>query len=568
MSAPQGSAYCHAGIALATLFAAVSVATAAEAAIVICNQPTKNVSCSAGVCTATAKNATLNISDLVNMLGAGDVTVSTGTKAIDIDIGAPFSWASANRLTLSATGTVVVAHPVTVAGPGGLTIGQHSYTAVGAGHITFWDLSSSLIINTHHFKLVNSVPTLASAIAANQCQACALANNYDASVDGTYAAAPISSYSGWFEGLGNAISNLSIDDSANGRVGLIASLTGTVGNLALLQVSVTAHKSFNNGGTSVGALAGYADSAHVTTIRSSGHVTGPTTAYAGGILGSTLGVDEFTDNRSSAIISGGDYSRVGGLVGYYVGAAILQSDASGSVNSGLTSYAGGLVGYSNSFIYSSHATGSVTGGENATAGGLVGLFGGSDTLKTSYATGNVMVAKVSHGVAGGLVGLLQSGTVLQSYATGSVQGTQGGDVGGLVGKANSGSTISQSYAKGSATLPTYRGWSGGLVGEDSATLSQVYSIGQVTGGAAAFIGGLIGQDYGAGSNTAGFWDKDTSGIGNPSQGAGSPANDPGITGLTDAQLKSGLPAGFDPAVWGQSPTINNGYPYLLALPPG
>ena len=39
------------------------------------------------------------------------------------------------------------------------------------------------------------------------------------------------------------------------------------------------------------------------------------------------------------------------------------------------------------------------------------------------------------------------------------------------------------------------------------------------------------------------------------------------TGLTDAALKSALPAGFDPAIWGQSATINNGYPYLLDNPP-
>ncbi len=45
------------------------------------------------------------------------------------------------------------------------------------------------------------------------------------------------------------------------------------------------------------------------------------------------------------------------------------------------------------------------------------------------------------------------------------------------------------------------------------------------------------------------------------------ADPPGITGLTDAQLKSALPAGFDPNVWGQNPNINNGWPYLLANPP-
>jgi hypothetical protein len=71
----------------------------------------------------------------------------------------------------------------------------------------------------------------------------------------------------------------------------------------------------------------------------------------------------------------------------------------------------------------------------------------------------------------------------------------------------------------------------------------------------------------SGSLTDAYWDTTTSGITNPSQGAGTPANDPGITGLTTDQLQSGLPAGFDPSVWGESANINNGMPYLLANPP-
>jgi hypothetical protein len=33
------------------------------------------------------------------------------------------------------------------------------------------------------------------------------------------------------------------------------------------------------------------------------------------------------------------------------------------------------------------------------------------------------------------------------------------------------------------------------------------------------------------------------------------------------QLKSGLPEGFDPHIWGSNPNIDNGYPYLPANPP-
>jgi len=56
-----------------------------------------------------------------------------------------------------------------------------------------------------------------------------------------------------------------------------------------------------------------------------------------------------------------------------------------------------------------------------------------------------------------------------------------------------------------------------------------------------------------------YWNLDN-GVSDPSQGAGNIPNDPAVTGLTDAQLKSRLPAGFGPKIWGQSPAINNGYP--------
>jgi hypothetical protein len=83
------------------------------------------------------------------------------------------------------------------------------------------------------------------------------------------------------------------------------------------------------------------------------------------------------------------------------------------------------------------------------------------------------------------------------------------------------------------------------------------------------LGGLIGFD--AKGNSTGiassYWDTDTSGITNPSQGAGNISNDPGITGLTTLQLQSALPAGLSSSIWGQNSGINGGLPYLLAVPP-
>jgi hypothetical protein len=82
-----------------------------------------------------------------------------------------------------------------------------------------------------------------------------------------------------------------------------------------------------------------------------------------------------------------------------------------------------------------------------------------------------------------------------------------------------------------------------------------YATGAVTAGENSDVGGLVG--YNGGTVTASYWDTQTSGQ----------TTSAGGTGLTTAQLKSGLPAGFSSTVWGINRRINGGYPYLLALPP-
>jgi hypothetical protein len=44
-------------------------------------------------------------------------------------------------------------------------------------------------------------------------------------------------------------------------------------------------------------------------------------------------------------------------------------------------------------------------------------------------------------------------------------------------------------------------------------------------------------------------------------------NDPGIAGLRIAQFQSGLPDGFNSAVWGENSDFNARLPYLVAVPP-
>jgi hypothetical protein len=167
-------------------------------------------------------------------------------------------------------------------------------------------------------------------------------------------------------------------------------------------------------------------------------------------------------------------------------------------------------------------------------------------------------------VVGGLVGQNNKGLIADSFAVGKTIGG-GGDsvVGGLVGNNNEAS-ISNSYAKGSVSSNVCDEC-GGIVGTNSGSISSSYST-ALLNVSRGQVGGLIGDDE-PDDLTNDYWDLETSGITDPSQGAGNVSNDPGITGLTDAQLKSGLPAGFDLTIWAQSPDINNGYPYLLANPP-
>ncbi len=170
-----------------------------------------------------------------------------------------------------------------------------------------------------------------------------------------------------------------------------------------------------------------------------------------------------------------------------------------------------MVGLSQSQVYFSFATGAVTAlAPGAFAGGLVG--------KQTF------------------TGFPQKAEVVTSYSTGSVTGVSGATLGGVLGR------------------------------HDNGSVTTSYSIG--AGSGASTIGGVIGSDNPTSTGrSALYWDLQTSGVTDASQGAGDIPNDSGITGLSDAQLKSGLPSGFKANAWAENPSINNGYPYLIANPP-
>ena len=483
--------------ALAACFA---VSSPAFAAVNISSAPTKNVACSAGVCTPTAKGAILNAADLQNLLATSDVTVNTGSGAVTIEITAPLAWASTHRLTLNASFNVSVKAVVAVEGTAGLTV---NYSNGGdllffpGGKIDFWDTNSSLIVNGTSHVLVNDIATLASDVAANQSGLYAFAKDYDAGPDGTYQNGITNfGFAGELEGLGHTVSNLSIQGGAVTAVGMFQqTVSGVViRDLSLENVNIQAS------GGSVGAFVGQ-------------------------------GGANFVDVSSSGSISGG--TDVGGLIGQLTnGGNVTRSHSSATVDGGSAETAGGLAGRASGAILYSYDVGRVSGGPKSLVGGLAGTL---------------------------------AGNVVQSYSTAAVDSHGSVNIGGLLGALSQDSTVTDSYAMGQVTAGHFSRI-GGLVGTSSAgTVSTSYSTASVIYRSHApvqpRVGGFIGKSV-HGRNRADYWDLDTSG-----QSSACDRNCGDVTGLSDAALRSGLPGGFDAAVWGQSASVNDGYPYLIANPP-
>lgn len=504
-------------------------AAAAQAAVVISKQPTQNMTCSGGVCSPTGADAILNVDDLAGMLAASDIRVLSDSNAVDIELAAALSWASASRLTLDSYRAIAFDKPMTVAGPGGLTLTVNDggtggdFSFVKKGRIEFWDLHSSLVIGGNSYRLMKNIQQLAKAIAKKPSAFYALAKNYNAGKDGTYTQSPIATmFTGTFEGLGNTISGLSIDDEVNDPyVGLFArTFGGTLRDVRLADATVLAPQSSGQP-SSVGSLVGTSSSGQIVGVDVSATIFAPKASAVGGLAG---GATSVRNSSSAGSVTGG--VQVGGLTG---GAGISYSHSSANVSAVAT---------------------------NGTAGGLTGSGGG---VQYSYATGSVN----GTALAGGLIGD-NEGSVTRSFATGNVVGGNSSVVGGLIGFQNG--FVTDCYATGSATAGANTGLMpevGGLAGLNLSLIAESYSTGLVTGQADSSIGGFIGYDQTPFYNSVDYWDTETSG---QSQATGT-GDETGVTGLTTAQFQAGLPSGFETAVWAERKKINNGFPYLIGNPP-
>ena len=392
------------------LSGAILATGAAHADVAISKKPTVNMNCSNGVCSPTASNAVLNTTDLTNMLASGDVKVTTGSGATNVIVKDSVGWATTSRLTLDANQSVTIDKPVMVTGTGAVTITTNDGGSGGdlifdgKGNVTFWDLTSSLIVNGNSYTLVGDIATLASDIANNPSGFYALANDCDASADGTYGAAPVTTnLSGTFDGLNHKVDEMHIVAS-DALVGLFESSNGVLRDVQV--TNATIQSDAGNGGVLVGS------GGTIINCFASGTLTFSSGPIAGGLAGSGEGV--LDRSHADVKISVGNSVNVGGLVGVS-GYTITSSYATGNVKAGDSSFAGGLVG-SGGTILESYATGNVSAGDSSYVGGLVGLTG---DINNSYATGSVKGG--ASAIVGGFSGQIE-GDVESSYSMGLVAG--------------------------------------------------------------------------------------------------------------------------------------------------
>ena len=412
--------------------------------------------------TIAASGGDITGATLSSELATTDVTILSSNGATagngDIFVDDAVSWGSGYALTLSAYRNIDINANIVVSGGGSLSLVTGTgttgdYNIASGSSVSFTGGSAAgahLSINGTAYSLLYSLSDVQAINATNSALggSYALAQSLDATSTtgwvpiGTDGAGNIGNsgngFAGTFAGLGNTISNLTINLPSAHNVGLFGYSSGTIRDVGTIGGSFSG---YDYVGGLVGYNSGTVSNSHATVAVSSNtsacHCNGGD-GFAGGLVGYNSGT--VSDSYATGAVNGWD-SFIGGLVGRNQGGTISDSHATGAVSAGYA-YAGGLVGtmYSGGTISNSYATGTVT--SIADVGGLVGgnFYG---AISKSYATGPVSGSTD----AGGLVGFNKGGTIAQTYATGAVNGST--NVGGLVGENSiyqgAGGTITQSY---------------------------------------------------------------------------------------------------------------------------
>lgn len=303
----------------------------------------------------------------------------------------------------------------------------------------------------------------------------------------------IGNFTGTFDGDGHTISGLylnfsSIDTYQDRGLGLFTSVGqgGTVENLTVEGVI-----DGTNAGVGIGGIVGRNNGGTISNCTSSVDITGSVDSNVGGIVGSSeSGTIENCCNTGSINVtcsSAGSMTGIGGIVGLTSTDTVKSCENTGNVyvtavkSKGLI---GGIVGRANggSTVSNCRNSGDISANKegNSITGGIVGDNYGA--ISRCNNTGAVSADGATGGVAGQNV-CSQSGPISiveNCYNTGAVSGS--GDVGGVVGHNNNSndyiSTVKNCYNTG-AVISGNSSNVGGAVGRiETGDVSDCYYLGQ------------------------------------------------------------------------------------------
>lgn len=235
-------------------------------------------------------------------------------------------------------------------------------------------------------------------------------------------------FEGTFDGNGYVISNLTIDNSLN--PGEITGLFGIVSEAEIHDFRI-----------------------EDATVTGSDDSAGVAIGYASNSTIARIGVEHFTLTTDS--------NNVGGFIGYSSNNAFSRIYASGGTVTALASV-GGLIGQFDVGTAEDVFVTSVTvEGDNFDVGGLIGQFAsvnGDVTLTNAYADAIVSAASTAGGAIGGM---FQGNTCAVSNVFSVSDVTSSSNPGGLVGRKQSGCTITNGAFNDTADTPS------ACVGSDS-----------------------------------------------------------------------------------------------------
>ncbi|WNY26440.1 GLUG motif-containing protein [Methanolapillus ohkumae] len=307
----------------------------------------------------------------------------------------------------------------------------------------------------------------------------ALSNGYTRPVQsGQESLTTADTFKGTLDGQNFTISNLNYNTSSTAHpndkpIGMFGNITTTtvIKNLIVEDVSISSIAYFQN--NTVGAISGMAyggtlENVHVIGKNQAGALKG--SQDVGGLIGEHKGNNILTIKNSSFfgnITTTGENGPAGGIIGFAQSNCLIENCTTDGIIKSFSS-AGGIAGINKGEI-SNSSSNMYINGETA-VGGIVGNAQSPSTIENCFATGDISGQQYVGGIAGQL-----GGTLTNAFSTGNIVATWN-HAGGIAGYAAAGT-----YSNMWSTSSIYSSWDGaGIIsnGYGAVILNDAYYFGK------------------------------------------------------------------------------------------